>query len=128
MELEEVMEFTMTVEEVAEKFDLEIEEVEPGYYKVLNPKKISLTEFKDCFDKCILIYKDAEDIVNDSHWIIEEKGTLYYFTPFLDAEHSKIESIADAAGLEQYCYTGYDHDYKEDNGIDSIFLKEEMLS
>lgn len=72
-------------------------------------------------------YKDAEDIVNDSHWIIEEKGTLYYFTPFLDAEHSKIESIADAAGLEQYCYTGYDHDYKEDNGIDSIFLKEEML-
>ena len=30
MELEEVMEFTMTVEEVAEKFGLEIEEVEPG--------------------------------------------------------------------------------------------------
>lgn len=123
----DVMEFTMTVEEVAGKFGLEIEEVEPGYYKVLNPKKISLTKFKDCFDQCILIYKDAEDIVNDSHWIIDEKGTLYYFTPFLDEEHSKIEFIADAAGLEPYCYAGYDHNYKEDNGIDSIFLKGEML-
>lgn len=126
MGLKEVMEFTMTVEEVAKKFCLEIEEVEPDYYKVLNPKKISLTKFKDCFDKCILIYKDAEYIENENHWLIEEKGVIYYFTPFLDEEHSKIEFIADAAGLELYCYAGYDHDFKEDNGIDSIFLKGEL--
>lgn len=126
MELEEVMEFTMTVEEVAEKFDLEIEEAEPGYYKVLNPKKISLTEFKDCFDKCILIYKDAEDIEDEHHWLIEEKGVLYYFTPYFDDEHGKITYIASNNNLSQYYSTGYDHDYKEDNGIDSIFLKGEM--
>ena len=38
MGLKDVMEFTMTVEEVAEKFGLEIEEAEAGYYKVLKPK------------------------------------------------------------------------------------------
>lgn len=120
------LEFNMTVEEVAEKFGLEIEEVEPGYYKVLNPKKISLTEFQDCFDRCILVYKNSEDIVNDHHWIIEEKGTLYYFTPFFDDEHGKISLIAEKDGVNMCYSVGYGHDYKEDNGIDSIFLKGEM--
>ena len=126
MELEEVMEFTMTVEEVAEKFGLEIEEVEPGYYKVLNPKKISLTEFKDCFDKCILIYKDAENIEDEHHCLIEEKAVLYYFTPYLDDEHDKIPYIVSNNSSNQYFSNRYNHNYKEGNGINSIFLKGEM--
>ena len=116
----------MRVEEVAEKFGLEIEEVKPDYYKVLKPKKISLLKFKDCFDKCILIHKDSEDILNDNHWIIDEIGVLYYFTPFLDEEHSSISSIAKASGLTGYCYRSYNHDFKEENGIDSVFLKDQL--
>lgn len=115
----------MEAEEAAEKFGLEIEEVKPDYYKVLNPKRISLAKFSDCFDKCILIHKDSEDILNDNHWIIDEIGVLYYFTPFLDEEHSSISSIAKTSGLTGYCYRGYDHDFKEENRIDSVFLKRE---
>ena len=115
----------MKVEEVAKKFELEIEEVKPDYYKVLNPKKISLFKFKDCFDKCVLIYKDSEHILGERHCIIDKTGTLYYFTPYLDDEHSSIYLLADADGMTEYCYTGYDHDFKEDNEIDSVFLKEE---
>ena len=121
-----MIEFNMSVEEVAEKFGLEIEEVKPDYYKVLNPKKISLLKFKDCFDKCILIHKDSEDILDEHHYIVDEIGVLYYFTPFLDDKHSEIEFIADSDGLTGYCYRGYDHEYKEENGIDSVFLKGEI--
>ncbi len=116
----------MRVEEVTRKFSLNVEEVESGYYKVLTPKKISLLDFKDCFDRCILIYKDLEDVLDKHHCVIDKKGVLYYFTPFLDDEHSKISSIAKADGITKYYYKGYNHDFKEDNGIDSIFLKGEM--
>ena len=124
--MKEKMEFNMTVEEVAEKFGLEIEEVKPDYYKVLNPKRVSLFEFSDCFDRCILVYTDLEDIVNERHWVVDKKGMLYYFTPFFDDEHGKIAYIADEDGLSNYFSTGYDHDYSGNDSIDSIFLEGEM--
>ena len=116
----------MDIEEVAKKFGLKIEEVKPDYYKVLNPVEISLSKFSDCFDKCILIYTEPKDILNDSHWIVDERGVLNYFTPFLDEEHSSIYLLADADGLTGYYSDGHDHDFKEESGIDSVFLKGEM--
>ncbi len=120
------LEFNMSVDEAAGKFGLDIEEIEPGYFKVLNPKKISLTKFQNCFDRCILIFMDLENITNEYHQVIDQKGVLYYFTPFFDDEHCKLSSVAEDAGMIGYYSKGYDHNYKEDNGIDSVFLKGEL--
>lgn len=95
--------------------------MKPDYYRILNPKKISIFDFKDCLDRCIVIYKDLENELSNHHLILDRKGVLCYFTPYFDDEHGKISSVAEKDGLTDYYFTGYDPDYEEDNGIDSIF-------
>ncbi len=92
-----------------------------------NPNsEVSLFEFSNCFDRCILVYTDLEDIINERYWVVDKKGMLYYFTPFFAGEHCKIASMSRANGLSDCFSTGYNHDYSENDSIDSIFLKEEI--
>lgn len=114
----------MTVEEVVKKFGFEIKEVKPDYYRILNPREISITEFGGCFNKCALVYTDEANVVDERNCIIDERGTLQYFTPFLDVEHNEISSIAKANGLTEHYYKAYNHEFKEE--IISVFSVREM--
>lgn len=123
-----MLETVINAEAVFAKYGLEVEELEPEVYQVLNTEKsISVDELQWELESCILITSDRTGYKKLSTGINSRLACVYYI--ITDCDRSDLGFKYDDIATERFgesLYRSYQYRPEYHEGIDTIYAEGEI--